>query len=157
VKIEWEIKKKRGNWRPVLTYSAQWEEWEQNLAPGEITIITKIPVPKDHYKHYCPPGQYERAEPPEYKEMDNKTRYWCFICPISREEIRLPWRPGAQPEYPEVEEAFLALREAAEKAVQEALASEGWEKTGTLDMSPEYKKAVAGYVTARRMLEGVKK
>lgn len=156
MKITWNITKKRGNWRPKLTVTVQLEEWEQDLAlmSDEFQIKTGIPLPPGSWKSHCYPGEKERAA----EELATQSFYTIGLrLGGSRTEWKanLPWRPGARPEYPEVEEAMHQLRDEIESLIKEAYDSEGWEAGGELGLTEETKRHVAPGVAARRMLKVV--
>jgi len=140
--IEWHIQKKQGNRYPVLTYSAQWEEWEESLCPERVSVQVEIPTIGKIYK---------RGE----NAFKRGTTQLTLTLPTKHpQELQLPWGPETKLRYPTIKEGFLTLREAAEKAIRNALASEEWEESGELRTSPEQKKFVAPYVVAWRMLKG---
>jgi hypothetical protein len=152
VKITWKITKKRGNWRPVLDYQCVKEDWELELR-----------VPGGQVEAACVPeigwGEYRSPLPAEQLaigEQSNSQRLLKLPMPteknITYECIRLPWRPGAKPQYPEVEAAMKELMAEWERRVLEALDSAALDLTGEVEHSPEYKSKVAPYVAAQRML-----
>ena len=154
MKITWEIKKTRGNWRPELRYKCEKEDWEVKLGvPCVVVEKSGIPKPPDNsYRVYwAPPGDEERKEGWAPSE-------WVALRPPEQDAEKrtdgdiLPWRPGARPEYPEVEEGMRLLREAYEKALREAMESGPLEIEGELGLSEEMKKALAPVVAAGKML-----
>lgn len=152
MKITWTISKKRGNWRPVLNYTCIFEDWERSLLASEsVSVKTELPELLRYPEPDCPPGQRERA-------AGWKPEKWHRLCANpnrSGERIgfKLPWRPGAKPDYPEVEEGFRLLRDAYERALREAYDSDPFEHTGELDLTQETKQHIAPGVTADRMLK----
>lgn len=153
--ISWKITKKRGNWRPSFKITLTLEDWELDLGlPDKIEVKTKIPRPYACHEAKCPPGLWERANPPEGTENTWQVKISLQAGNGTFTE-RLPWRPGAQPEYPEVEEAAHQLREEIERLIREAYDSEGWEAGGELGLTEETKRYVAPGVAARRMLKVV--
>ena len=47
MKIEWNIVKKRGNYRPVLHYTAVLNEFERGLCLHAVRVMSTIPKPPD--------------------------------------------------------------------------------------------------------------
>ena len=45
MRITWKIEKKRGNLRPVLTYTVTLEDFERQLATPPLSITSLIPEP----------------------------------------------------------------------------------------------------------------
>lgn len=148
MKVAWRITKKRGNWRPVLTIECQKEDWECELAiPGGDASVT-IPQAPDWHK--------QASLGPEYRPEEG----WAYSLSLPaqdgkalRADVTLPWRPGAHPEYPEVEAALRQYMAEWERRVLKALESSALEMAGELEHSGEFKRAVAPYVAARRMLD----
>lgn len=148
MRIVWTIKKRRGNWRPVLSGEMTKEDWELALAvPGGSTGIT-IPTPRG----------WQRFATPEGENWEDNIATMAILHLPGPEELKgtltvlLPWRRGARPEYPEVEAAMEALMREWERRVEAALASGEMDCSGEVEHSPEYKQRVAPYVAARRML-----
>ncbi len=147
MRIEWEIKKKRGNWRPVLKYKCVFEDWENELEVQTGKTEITVPSAYDERKKACYPGEYERDEREQYVE---RKRLWLS----SKENVVvLPWRPGKSPEYADVEEAMRKLMEEWERRVMEALESGSLNIQCTVEHSTEFKKKIAPLVAVRRMLE----
>jgi len=149
MRIEWKITKKRGNLRPVLTYSVTLDDYEKALALPPLRVKSSIPEPRDSWQDYCWPGQHERAEKPELGECyeleapSHRGRSWP-------QTLRLPWR--ADNDYPEVEASFLEFRRALEALVAESYASQPVETAGSLDASIGARRHVAAGVLAERFL-----
>ena len=150
MRIEWTIAKKRGNLRPLLTYSVTLEDHEKALALPPLRVRSSIPEPEDSWQEYCYPGRLERAEgamPASCYELEipsHRGRSWP-------QTLRLPWR--ADNSYPEVEASFLALREAFEAMLAEACASEPMREQGALSSSASSRAFVAPAVLAERFLK----
>lgn len=154
MKITWTITKKRGNWRPVLSYACTFEEWEKDLLVNEsVSVKTQIPGLDTVFDEACSPGKNERAanwEPKKWTKLQaNPNRSG------ERIGLKLPWRPGAKPDYPEVEEGFRLLRDAYEQALKGAYDSGPFEDTGELGLTQETKQHIAPGVTADRILKTV--
>ncbi|WP_320170511.1 hypothetical protein [Maridesulfovibrio sp.] len=146
--IEWSIKKKRGNFRPVLTYTVTLEDFEKDLGMQRIVIQSSIPHPPGSWFAGCLPGERERGGEecgtyriytPDYKtgEVDG--------------ELVLPWREHA--EYPEVEESFIRLREEFEAALNDVYNSKPVETEGRLELSEETRKNIAVGLISQKFLQ----
>jgi len=152
MEITWKITKKRGNWRPFLKYTMTETEEEVDLCLPSIYV--KTTMPKVLRRSSVFPGKEEREEgwvPGEFEEV---------ATPLSGDRTRrgslyLPWRPGANPEYPEVEESFKLVQEEYEKRLRVAYDSAPFEYSGKLSMTPETKKHIAPGVIAKKMLKAV--
>ena len=150
MKLEWKITKKRGNIRPVLSYSVTLEEHEKALALPPLRVLSSIPKPDDAWQEYCWPGQHERAEkyaPSSFYELEapsHRGKSWP-------QTLRLPWR--ADNAYPEVEESFNAFRDAFEKMLAEAYASQPINEERSLSSSSQSRSHVAAGVLAERFLK----
>lgn len=149
MKIDWKITKKRGNFRPALTYTIVLESFEKKLAMHAVWVESSLPeIPKSH-AGYCLPGENERH--PEWRPSSfHRFQVPFFKNGECRGFLRLPFRESG--EYPEVEASFKALRQAYEAAVCKVYGSTPIADTGTLDMSSEAKEQVAAKVTADRLL-----
>lgn len=151
MQLTWNITKKRGNWRPVLTYKCVKDGWEDDLAvPGGRTHI-RVPSPGSWPSANCMPGEHERSE--RFQMHESALELPMYTKTELTVKITLPWRPGAHPEYPEVEEAMGQLMAEWERQVLDALASSALTIEGTVEPSTEFKRQVAPYVAARRMLQ----
>ena len=143
------ITKKRGNLRPLLTYSVTLEDHEKALAMPPLRVRSSIPEPEESWREYCYPGEMERAEAPcpascyELETPSHRGRSWP-------QTLRLPWR--ADNSYPEVEASFAALREAFEAQLAQACASEPMREEGSLASSESSRAFVAPAVLAERFL-----
>ena len=147
--IEWEIKKKAGNLRPRLHYRLALESFEIDLAVPMVRIISTIPKPADPWQGHVWPGTLERGrKPPEgVYELSSPSHKTGF----SQAVLALPMRPDNS--YPEVEESFLLLRCAYERALADAYANSAFETRGELEMSPEVRKRTAPAAAAARFLQ----
>lgn len=148
--IEWKINKKRGNYRPVLTYSIKLEDFEKDLALPRVVIQSEIPEPPESWSASCLPDKNERngVECSTYRiyTPDHKTG-------ILEGKAVLPWRETGN--YPEVETSFRALRDNFEKVLKQAYDSLPLEENGRLEMSPEIKKLIAGGIVSEKFLKAV--
>jgi hypothetical protein len=152
MKIKWEIEKKRGNWRPTLTYTCTKLPDEVNLAIPAVVMGTKIPEPPNSYRDICMPDTDERNEgwvPKNFTTIktprNNEQEFG--------ESLKLPWRPGAKPRYPEVEEAFALLQEEWEKCLEITAASAAIHLEGSLDHTKKTKDILAPIVARRKITE----
>ena len=149
MKIKWQIKKKRGNFRPTLNYTIVLEDYEKELAIHAVRIDTGIPeIPNPHLSH-CQPGQDERSSgwrPTGF----HRIQVPYFKTGRASDFIRLPFR--ASGEYPEVEAAFRDLRRIYEEEVCRAYGQAPIDQSGALGVSPETGRQIAARVTADRML-----
>lgn len=149
MKINWQIKKKRGNFRPRLTYTITLESFEKKLAIHAVQVESHIPMIPSSHLSYCMPGEHERS--PSWKP----DRYHVFQVPYFKDGyidgfIRLPFKDSGQ--YPEVVASFKKLREAYEKKVISVYAHPPLEQTGSLDISKDTRSQIASRVTADRLL-----
>ncbi len=149
MKIDWTIKKKRGNFRPWLTYEITLESFEKELAIHAVQIQSQIPVIPSAHLSYCLPGEHERSL------IWKPDRFHVLQVPYFKDGytdgfIRLPFKESA--EYPEVELSFKKLREEYEKKVRKVYAHPPLEQTGSLDISDETRRVIASKVTANRLL-----
>ena len=149
MKIDWQITKKRGNFRPRLTYEITLESFEKELAIHSVQIETHIPMIPSSHLSYCLPGEHER------NLSWKPDRYHVFQVPYFKDGyidgfIRLPFRDSGL--YPEVASSFENLREEYEKKVRDVYAHHPLEQTGSLDISEETRRRIASRVTANRLL-----
>lgn len=149
MKIDWQIQKKRGNFRPRLKYTITLESFEKELAIHAVWIESQIPVIPNSHLSYCMPGEHERSL--SWKP----DRYHVFQVPYFKDGymdgfIRLPFKESG--EYPEVASSFEKLREEYEKKVRKAYAHPPLEQTGSLDISDDTRTRIASTVTANRLL-----
>lgn len=165
--IEWNIVKKRGNLRPVLTYTVRLEEHEKALALPGVSILSSIPKPEEDRQEYCYPGQFERR--PETGERNEgaasggqsglAARYE-LEAPSHRghpwaRTLRLPWRESN--EYPEVEASFLLLRQEVERELERASGSAPLKMQGALRTSPGGRQGIAPAILAERLLKSAER
>ena len=149
MKIEWKIKKKRGNLRPKLYYKTELELFEIKLCVPMVQVVSTIPKPPDAWERHVYPGRKER------EGCWNLETFYEICAPSYKtgsfeEMIRLPMRENC--EYPEVEESFLLLRKKYEKSLKAAYHNAAFEMRGRLGISAETKKQIAPGITALKML-----
>lgn len=150
--IEWTITKKRGNFRPVLSYTITLTEYEKSLGVPAVRIESRIPKPPDAGLTYCWPSQNERAD-------WSPAEYYLLMTPphtdgtISK-SLKLPWREGNA--YLEVEQSFQKLRTAFERALTESSDSLPMQESGSLSISPGTRADIAPAFAAERILKAVR-
>lgn len=152
--IEWKLTKRRGNLRPVLTYTIALTEYEASLALPAVRVESTLPKPPDAGWIHCWPGQNERAAGWSPRE------FYLLLSPSYRDvratgELKLPWR--ADGEYPEVAESFEYLRAAFEEVLAASTASGPLDMQGYLETSAQARKIIARDVAARRLMRSMGK
>ncbi len=153
MKIEWNIIKKKGNYRPSLHYSFVVEDFERDLALPPIRIQSTIHEPMEVFEEHCYPNKYERAQTPEYKGfydleiVSHKGRLWP-------QEIRLSWREDNL--YPEIEESFKMLRQAFEEELAKANNSKEINISSSLDITEQAHLEIAPSILAEKFLDFAK-
>ncbi len=149
MKIEWSIKKERGNLRPLLSYSLTIEKFEKALALPPILLQSSIPEPVESWRDFCYPNVDERMEAPKYNGfyrlelVSHKGNAWVH-------KLRLPWREDNL--YPEVEESFKMLRQAFEYELQSANASQPMNESSYLQITDVANQHIAPSVLAEKFL-----
>ena len=154
MRVEWRIHKERGNLRPVLYYTVTMEEHEKKLALPPISVLSRIPVPEEHWQEYCYPGQFERGAAKKGNETAEQ-KFYSMEAPSHKghswpQALLLPWRENN--EYPEVEASFVQLRAAFEKELAGAYDSLPMEAEASLQTSAAAKRNVAPAVLGERLL-----
>lgn len=148
--LEWTIRKKRGNYRPMLEYSISLESFERNLAVPQVVLDSSIPRPPQGWTNHCHPGHAERAGLPcETYRLHTPSHKQGKLS----DSLRLPWREDG--EYPEVETSFRLLREHFEIVLKNTYDSQPFEQSGRLELSGETRRHVATGVAAQRFLQAV--
>ena len=149
--IEWTISKKRGNYRPVLTYTITLTEFEKSLAMPAVRITSTIPKPPEAGWAHCWPEQNERGDwtPTEYYQLQTPSHKSKDI----REIIKLPWRDSN--EYPEVEETLTLLRDAFETTLERSMKSSSLSQSGSIGTSMTAKTSIAPTLVADKILRSV--
>ena len=148
MKIEWNIVKKRGNYRPVLHYTVTLNEFERSLCLHAVRVESTIPKPPEASWTYCWPGQNERGP-------WTPSAWYCLMTPSHKDgkfsdSLKLPWREGNA--YPEVEASFAALRTAFETALGQALDSAPISDAGRMETSGTMRQVMAPAFMAQRIL-----
>lgn len=150
MEIQWNITKKRGNFRPTLTYTVTLAEHERALGLPFIRIQSTIPEPSDAWQEFCYPEQLERSEGYKAEKFYNleipshKKHTW-------QNSLRLPWREDN--EYPEIRASLEVLRATFEKALKDANASLPMDENDSLCISESAREAIAPAVLGARFLQ----
>jgi hypothetical protein len=139
MKIEWEIEKQRGNYRPTLKYRVILDKWERELNINKHHVKSTIPAPAP--AHDIPSNMVDEGE----------EKISLYMTSQSSKTIYLPFRRNG--EYPEVKESMEKLRDCVEKAIIQAHDSLALNITGSLEMTPATKKHVAAHVAAWKMTQ----
>jgi hypothetical protein len=149
--IDWSISKKRGNYRPVLTYTITLTEFEKSLAMPSVRITSTIPVPPESGWTHCWPDQHERTDwtPSEYYQLMSPSHK----AKDTLVTLKLPWRESNA--YPEVEESLAALRDAFEKVLIDSMNSTAVTMKGNLTTCASAKGVIAPTFAAERILQSV--
>ena len=148
MKIKWKIKKKKGNFRPTLSYSIILEDYERELAVPSVNILSRIPEISDPGQNYCLPNCNERDpswRPGGYHYISVP----YFKTGMTSGFIRLPFRDSGK--YPEVEQSFALLRKAYEAVVNDAYGRAPINLSEELDISVATKKNIAAKVISRKL------
>ena len=148
--IEWNINKKRGNFRPVLTYTITLENFEKELGLPQVIMESSIPEPPDSWSASCLPGKCERS--------GEKCSNYRIYTPDHKKGVVegkfiLPWRDNS--DYPEIQESFTKLRINFEMVLKEAYNSQPVDISGRLELSEETRKYIASGLVSQRFLEAV--
>ncbi len=150
MEIQWNITKKRGNFRPTLTYTVSLAEHERALGLPFIRLASTIPQPSDAWQEVCYPNQHERSEghsPSAFYDLEipsHKQHTWT-------NSLRLPWRVDNK--YPEVHDSLHALRVAFEDALSTANASLPMDENDSLKISDAARNSIAPAVLGERFLQ----
>lgn len=152
MRIQWSIDKKRGNFRPTLTYTITLEPFEKELAVNALTVKSLIPRIPHARRPFCLPGEDERTG----AWVPERYHYLCIpSAPYLKDNeiknvIRLPFREEG--EYPEVEDSFEVLRHAYEKIVKQAYGHGPISRQGDMEMTPETKRTIAAKIARAKLL-----
>ncbi|WP_321493699.1 hypothetical protein [uncultured Desulfobacter sp.] len=152
MKISWQIRKKRGNFRPGLSYEFTLEPFEKKLAIHAVQVESLIPMlPRPHLS-YCLPGEDERA-PGWQPSRFHVLQVPHFKDGHTRGFLRLPFRERT--EFPEVEASFKNLRREYEIRVCEAYGHSPVNQGGVLDITDDTRSKISAKVTAHRFLSSL--
>ena len=150
--IQWELTKKRGNFRPEVQYTLTLEPFEQELGIEQIHVTTALPKPPESWQGYCYPGCLERRDLAANFSQES----YVITTPSHKTvttcgSVRLPWKEGS--DYSEVREAFELVRTTFEAAVKAAFDSAPLEVAEELSMSLELKQHISSGVAAKKLLQ----
>ena len=150
--IEWKIEKKRGNYRPKLSWKISLDEYEKNLALGSVEVESTLPKPPEEWEGFCYPGHNERVA--NWKAQ----AFYSLSTPCHKNKelegsVRLPWREDNL--YPEIEQSFDLLRGVFEQALRAAYDSLPLETGQQMNSSAPMKKHIASDLAAQRLLRAV--
>lgn len=151
MKINWEVNKKRGNHRPVLTYGIELESFERDLAVPSVVIDDAIARPPSSWRSYCYPGEDERAgAPPDWYRLETPSHKAGKIFGT----LTLGWR---EPDdgFEDVKDAFERLRHDFETVLQSAHDSAPLELVEALDITGATREYIANSVAKARLLAAV--
>lgn len=159
MKIEWTIKKKRGNFRPTLDVKFKLEDYETNMNILPVGIKTPFPrEAKAEGKNYFFTSSWKKRCPHD-TDLKSWKKFHTICLDTTQSESSctyyLPWKPGASSQYPEVAIVLKALQRKYEKALKEAYDSLPFEINESLDMSSDCKKYIAPGIVAKKMLKVV--
>ncbi|XPV75067.1 MAG: hypothetical protein ACNI27_10530 [Desulfovibrio sp.] len=156
MKIQWELKKKRGNFRPEITYTLALEGYEKELGVNPVTVATAIPKPAENWQGHCYPDCLERKRGGSTEQgIKTLEPFYSITTPSHKVgtvsgSLRLPWREDNS--YPEVEAGFKVLRDSFEAVVKSVYDSAPLEKVEELGMSTDLKKHLSSGIAAKKML-----
>lgn len=152
MRIQWNIHKKRGNFRPVLAWTITLETFEIDLAVDALTIKSLIPRVPNSHQAFCLPGVDERVHnwaPERYHYLSLPSVTYIKNREI-RNNIRLPFRESG--EYPEVEESFEMLKTSYEDILRQTYGHGPISERGEMDISSDTKKMIAAKVAGAKLL-----
>jgi len=148
MRMQWEIRKRRGYHRPVLIYSIELESFEIELALPQVVLEKAVVKPPSAWRSYCHPGQDERAGAlPGWHRLMTPSH----VMKTFGETLTLPWRgPGAT--FGDVDEAFARLRRDFEMVLTAAYDSAPLDIVSGLDLTEATRKHIASGVVSARFL-----
>lgn len=152
MRIEWNIQKKRGNVRPVLTYSVTLDNYEIDLCLPMVRVESRIPVPPESFMSHCWPEANERNDwvPKSFYLLQTPSHKTGFL----NERLVLPWRRDNA--YPEVDAGFRLLRQTFEEMLRQSSDSAPMDEKKVLETTTVAKQRIAGAFMAERILQAVK-
>ncbi len=148
--IKWTIEKKRGNFRAVLFYEINLEDFEKKLAVATVSIVSSIAHIPDPRHRFCLPDTNERVKgwlPARFHHLSTPG----FRRGEIQKRIILPYVTDNK--FVEVEASFNLLRSEFEKEMQAAKQSESVLIRKELRLTQETSKKMAGDIAAHRMLQ----
>ena len=153
MEITYTISKIHGNYRPLMNVEISLEEWEIALNPAEVSV--KI-LSCEHDGLHNPRKSDDTVNETFFKEIEicAHTYKQYAVAGKRSHKIMLPFRPGKNPKYPEVEQALTDLRDKFEAALLEAHESIAFRRTATIGLTDTFKKKIAPYVAKHKMSGG---
>jgi hypothetical protein len=151
MRIDWGVKKKSGNSRPIFWYEIRLTPEEETLNPRVEPIQTGIPVPLALYVNGGreeEPGE-EQLRPTHLDHRDDLPRLVIY-GDRGRRHVLLPFRPEATL-IPEVRRAVEEVRRAMEEALLQALSEEGFELSESVGLSDDAKSRLAPYIAKKKI------
>jgi hypothetical protein len=151
MRIDWGLKKQRGNSRPVFWYEIRLTPEEETLNPRVEPVQTGIPVPLALYVNggrQEEPGE-ELLRPTHLDQRDDLPQLVIY-GDRGRRYVLLPFRPGAT-FLSEVRRAVEDVRGAMEEALLQALSDEGYEFSESAGLSDAAKNRLAPYIAKKKI------
>jgi hypothetical protein len=151
MRIDWGLKKKQGNSRPVFWYEIKLTPEEESLNPRIEPVQTEIPVPLAIYVNggrVEEPGE-EQLRPTHLDLRDDLPRLVIY-GDRGRRSVVLAFRPE-NTFVPEVRRAVEGVRRAMEEALLQAIAEEGFEFSESVDLSEDAKRRLAPYIAKKKI------
>lgn len=151
MKIQWEVVKKRGNYRPVLKYEIELEQFEIDLAVPVVVLDEALSKPPSSWRSYCYPGEDERGNVPHewYRLMTPSHK----LRKVSG-SILLTWR-GSDTDFSDVSNAFQQLRQDFEMVLKKAYDYAPISLVETLELTDVTRKHIACGVASAKILSAV--
>lgn len=151
MKIEWTVHKKRGNHRPVVTYTIELEQFEVDLALPQVVLDNAIARPPSDWRSYCYPGEDERGGAPlEWHRLMTPSHKKG----VMRDSLTLPWR-SSNTGFEDVKMAFERLRKDFEHTLTSAYDSAPLDFVENLDLTDETRKHIVCGVASAKILSAV--
>lgn len=149
MEISWNINKKRGNFRPVLTYEIALDDLEKELGIGPLKIDSKIVKPRNSWESHCFPGQNERDG------IFDKETYEITTPSFKKNKISgkitLVWKESCK--YPEVNNCFENVRSKMEEEILKAQNSFSINESGKIEFTKKFKLKSAPAAAAEMFLK----
>ncbi|MGE4518230.1 MAG: hypothetical protein AB7E04_01825 [Desulfobacteraceae bacterium] len=148
MEINWKILKKRGYFRPVLTYSIKLSKEECGLGISSLKIDTKILKPLNSWESHCFPDKNERAGLFDSKTYEISSP--SFKNSVINGSFVLCWKEDNL--YPEVKKGFEIVRNVMENEIVKAQESLPISESGEIFISSAFRKKTAPGFAAERFL-----
>jgi hypothetical protein len=152
MRIDWGIRKSQGNSRPVFWYEIRLTPEEESLNPRVDPVQTDVPVPLAMFVNggKAEEPASEMLRPTHLDQRDDLPKLLIY-GDRGRRWVVLPFRPDGAAFLPEVRKAVDALRLAFELALMNAVAEDGFEMAGSMEMSDEAKARLAAYIAKKKI------